>query len=52
MLRAAFVFVVACALLRLAGRRSFAQRTPFELFKRDYLATEKKQVLPRHEARP
>ena len=31
MLRAAFVFVVAWALLRLAGRRSFAQKTPFDL---------------------
>lgn len=31
LLRAAFVFVVAWALLRLAGRRSFAQKTPFDL---------------------
>ena len=31
MLRAAVIFVVAWALLRLAGRRSFAQKTSFDL---------------------
>ncbi|QOT81915.1 DUF421 domain-containing protein [Cupriavidus basilensis] len=31
MLRAAVVFVIAWALLRLAGRRSFAQKTSFDL---------------------